>query len=138
MGKIKNIGDDKMASKKGYFGEFGGSFIPDFLQEALKEVEECFCENIQDPNFLKELDYYYKQYVGRSNPLYFAKRLTEETGGAKICLKREDLNHTGAHKINNAVGQILLAKKWERKELLRKQVLDSMGLQQQQRVPCLD
>lgn len=97
--------------QKGYFGEFGGSFVPEPLQEALDQLDLAFEQYKDDPEFTKELDYYMKQYVGRENPLYYAERLSQKLGGAKIYLKREDLNHTGAHKINNAIGQILLAKR---------------------------
>ena len=85
----------------GYFGQFGGCFVPEQLVAPLKEVEECFFKYINDPEFKKELGYYFTNYVGRQSPLYFADRLTKELGGAKVYLKREDLNHTGAHKINN-------------------------------------
>jgi tryptophan synthase beta chain len=96
---------------KGFYGEFGGQFVPETLMYAVKELEEIYEASKQDKEFQEELTYYLKQYVGRENPLYFAQRLTEKVGGAKIYLKREDLNHTGAHKINNTIGQILLAKK---------------------------
>lgn len=107
-----------MKNKNGYFGEFGGSFVPEGLKKVLKEVEESFFKYIDDPEFLKELDYYQKQFIGRENPLYYAERLTENSGGAKIYLKREDLNHTGAHKINNTVGQVLLAKRMGKKRII--------------------
>ncbi len=107
-----------MENNKGYFGEFGGSYVPEALKKVLKEVEENFYKYIEDEEFLKELDYYQKQYIGRENPLYFAERLTEKAGGAKIYLKREDLNHTGAHKINNAMGQALLAKRMGKKRII--------------------
>ena len=102
----------------GYFGQFGGCFVPEQLVAPLKEVEECFFKYINDPEFKKELGYYFTNYVGRQSPLYFADRLTKELGGAKVYLKREDLNHTGAHKINNALGQILLAKKMGKKRII--------------------
>lgn len=103
---------------KGYFGEFGGSFIPAELQKVMDIIEEQFLKYKDDPEFQKELDYYLKEYVGRENPLTFAENLTKQIGGAKIYLKREDLNHTGAHKINNALGQILLAKKMGAKRII--------------------
>ncbi|QKG83557.1 tryptophan synthase subunit beta [Kroppenstedtia pulmonis] len=96
---------------KGFFGEFGGSFVPEDLQSVLDSLEETFLHYKDDPDFLKELDDYFKEYVGRPSPLYHAKGLSQRLGGAKIFLKREDLNHTGAHKINNAIGQALLAKR---------------------------
>ncbi|HZK86308.1 MAG TPA: tryptophan synthase subunit beta [Desulfosporosinus sp.] len=97
--------------KKGYFGEYGGSFVPPQLQTALDQLEETFETYKDDPEFNEELDYYLRQYVGRPNPLYFAEKLSKQLGGARIYLKREDLNHTGAHKINNVLGQALLAKR---------------------------
>src|SRR3954454_9431884 len=103
---------------KGYFGEFGGSFIPKNLQKVMDRIEEQFLAFKDDPDFLKELNYYLKEYIGRENPLTFAENLTKQIGGAKIYLKREDLNHTGAHKINNALGQILLAKRMGVKRII--------------------
>jgi tryptophan synthase beta chain len=104
--------------EKGYFGVFGGSFIPDDLQEVMDHLENQFIKYKDDPEFNEEFHYYMKQYVGRENPLTFAENLTKEFGGAKIYLKREDLNHTGAHKINNAIGQILLAKRMGAKRII--------------------
>lgn len=95
----------------GFYGEFGGQFIPETLMYAVKELEEVYQASKTDEAFQQELAYYLEHYVGRKTPLYFAERLTAHAGGAKIYLKREDLNHTGAHKINNTIGQILLAKK---------------------------
>lgn len=100
-----------MITKNGYFGEFGGSFVPEDLQKALDKIEEAFQEAKADPAFKKEFQSILKEYVGRENPLTYAERLTKTYAGPKIYLKREDLNHTGAHKINNVVGQILLAKR---------------------------
>lgn len=97
-------------NSKAYYGEYGGQFVAESLQNTLKEVEEAFEEAIRDPEFMNRYHYYLKQYVGRETPLYFAERLSEKYG-TKIYLKREDLNHTGAHKINNVLGQILLAKR---------------------------
>ncbi len=93
------------------YGEFGGQYVPQELKEKLNEITKEFEKAKCDKEFNKEYNYYLKQFVGRPSPLYFAKNLTQYVGGAKIYLKREDLNHTGAHKINNAIGQILLAKK---------------------------
>ncbi len=107
-----------MERSNGYFGQFGGSYVPESLGAVLKELEDSFYQYIDDPEFQKELQYYYKQYVGRANPLYLAERLTEKAGGAKIYLKREDLNHTGAHKINNTLGQALLAKRMGKKRII--------------------
>lgn len=107
-----------LVKEKGYFGEFGGSFIPPELQEVMNYLEEQFEKYKDDPEFNEELRYYLREYVGRENPLTYAERLTEKLGGAKIYLKREDLNHTGAHKINNALGQILLAKRMGAKRII--------------------
>lgn len=98
-------------NQQGFYGEFGGQFVPETLMYAVKELNQTYQEAKADEDFQKELDYYLKQYVGRETPLYYAERLTKQLGGAKIYLKREDLNHTGAHKINNALGQALLAKR---------------------------
>jgi tryptophan synthase beta chain len=107
-----------MINNGGFFGEFGGRFVPEQLVKPLAELEENFYKYIEDEGFLKELDYYYKQYIGRKSPLYYAEALSNEIGGAKIYLKREDLNHTGSHKINNAIGQILLAKRMGKKKVV--------------------
>ena len=93
------------------YGEFGGQYVPQELKEKLDEIEKEFFNAKEDKSFLAEYEYYLKQYVGRPSPLYYTKNLSNYVGGAKIFLKREDLNHTGAHKINNAIGQALLAKK---------------------------
>lgn len=93
------------------FGRFGGQFVPEPLIKALNDLEKAFEAAKKDSKFLEEYQYYLKDYVGRPSPLYFAKNLTNQLGGAKIYLKREDLNHMGAHKINNTIGQILLAKR---------------------------
>lgn len=103
---------------KNEFGRFGGQYVPEQVVEALNELEVAFEDAINDPEFIKEYKYYLKDYVGRENPLYYAKNLTEKLGGGKIYLKREDLNHTGAHKINNAIGQILLAKRMGKKKII--------------------
>ena len=96
---------------QGHFDAYGGKFVPETLMPALKEVEEAYLDAKADPEFQRELDYYLRQYAGRPTPLYFAERLTRELGGARIYLKREDLLHTGAHKINNTLGQGLLTRR---------------------------
>lgn len=106
------------AVKEGYFGEFGGSFVPPELQEVLDNLSEQFNKYKDDPEFREEYRYYLREYIGRENPLTFAQQITKAWGGAKIYLKREDLNHTGAHKINNVVGQILLAKRMGAKRII--------------------
>lgn len=103
---------------KGRYGRFGGQFVPETLMGALTELEEAHDAALQDAAFIEELNGYLKDFVGRENPLYFAERLTEAAGGAKIYLKREDLNHTGAHKINNALGQALLAKRMGKQKIV--------------------
>ncbi|PKM95480.1 MAG: tryptophan synthase subunit beta [Firmicutes bacterium HGW-Firmicutes-1] len=100
------------------FGRFGGQYVPDVVVTALNEVEQAFNEAIADPEFKKEYLYYMKDFVGRPSTLYYAENLTKRLGGAKIYLKREDLNHTGAHKINNTIGQILLAKRMGKKKII--------------------
>lgn len=104
--------------EKGLFGEFGGSYVPEDLQVVLDRLADAFETYKNDPEFNEEFRYYLKEYVGRENPLTFAQNLTEKLGGAKIYLKREDLNHTGAHKINNTIGQILLAKRMGAKRII--------------------
>ncbi|MBJ8325851.1 tryptophan synthase subunit beta [Streptococcus pacificus] len=97
--------------EKGFFGEFGGSFVPEPIQVLLDELETAFETYKDDEDFQKELAYYLKDYSGRETPLYYAESLSQALGGAKIYLKREDLNHLGSHKLNNVLGQILLAKR---------------------------
>ncbi|MDG4979547.1 tryptophan synthase subunit beta [Lactococcus lactis] len=105
-------------NNKGFYGQFGGQFVPETLMTAVKQLEEAYEDSKKDPLFQAELKELLKDYVGRESPLYYAKRLTEYAGGAKIYLKREDLNHTGAHKINNALGQVLLAKKMGKNKVI--------------------
>lgn len=100
-----------MVENKGYFGQFGGSFVPELIQVLLYELEGTFEKYKKDPEFLAEYHHYLADYAGRETPLYFAESLTDYLGGAKIYLKREDLNHLGSHKLNNVLGQILLAKR---------------------------
>ncbi|MGB0636732.1 MAG: tryptophan synthase subunit beta [Gammaproteobacteria bacterium] len=100
-----------MPNENGYFGDYGGRFVAETLMQPLLDLEKAYKKYMSDEEFLAELDDDLKYYVGRPSPLYFAKRWSEEIGGAKIFLKREDLNHTGAHKVNNTVGQALLAKR---------------------------
>ncbi len=108
----------RLPDRRGYFGQYGGRFVPETLMPALKELEEAFFSSKRDKEFQRELSHLQKTYIGRPTPLYFAKRFTEYLGGAKIYLKREDLAHTGAHKINNALGQSLLAKKMGKKRII--------------------
>src|SRR5262245_41514303 len=102
----------------GHFGAYGGVFVPETLIAALQQLDAEYARAKADPEFAKEYDYYLRQFVGRPSRLYFAKRLTEQLGGAKIYLKREDLNHTGAHKINNCLGQALLAKRMGKRRII--------------------
>ncbi len=112
-GILKELGykTQTLPDERGHFGEYGGKFISETLMEPVTELQEAYEKYIKDPEFLKEFDDDLKHYVGRPSPLYLAKRWSRELGGAKIYLKREDLNHTGAHKINNTIGQALLAKR---------------------------
>src|SRR5947209_1342617 len=96
---------------QGRFGPYGGRFVPETLMHALRQLTDEYLRARDDADFQKQFQYYLKHYVGRPSPLYFAERLTQEAGGARIYLKREDLNHTGAHKINNCIGQALLAQR---------------------------
>lgn len=109
------------------YGEFGGQYVPQELKEKLNEIEEEFKKAKNDDNFKKEYLYYLNQYVGRPSPLYFAKNLSDYSKGAKIYLKREDLNHTGSHKINNALGQILLAKRMNKTHIIAETGAGSHG-----------
>lgn len=104
-----------MQNKK--YGEYGGQYVAESLMNVLKELESAYNEAINDPEFIKEYHYYLKEYVGRETPLYFAEKLSKKYG-TKIYLKREDLNHTGAHKINNVIGQILLAKRMGKRKVI--------------------
>ena len=105
------VANSDLPDAQGHFGPYGGRFVPETLMHPLKELEEEYFRAQRDPEFQRELDYYLKEFAGRPTPLYFAERLTRELGGAKIYFKREDLLHTGAHKINNCLGQILLARR---------------------------
>src|ERR1700744_227133 len=109
---------EKLPDAQGRFGPYGGRFVPETLMHPLKELEEEYFRAQHDPEFQQELSYYLREFGGRPTPLYFAERLTRDLGGARIYLKREDLNHTGAHKINNAMGQILLARRMGKPRLI--------------------
>jgi tryptophan synthase beta chain len=108
---MSSIASEKLPDTQGHFGPYGGRFVPETLMHPLQELETEYQRSQQDPAFQREFEYYLKEFCGRPTPLYFAERLTRELGGAKIYLKREDLLHTGAHKINNCIGQILLARR---------------------------
>jgi tryptophan synthase beta chain len=105
------IASESLPDAKGRFGPYGGRFVPETLMHPLQQLEEEYFRARKDPEFQRELEYYLREFCGRPTPLYFAERLTRELGGAKVYLKREDLLHTGAHKINNAIGQVLLARR---------------------------
>lgn len=105
-------------TENGKFGEFGGQYVAETLMPAVLELAKAYEEAKNDPEFQKEFNYYLQNYAGRPNPLYLAKRLSDEIGGAKIYFKRDDLNHTGSHKINNCIGQILLAKRMGKKRII--------------------
>ena len=104
--------------KTGRFGEYGGQYVPEIVMNAVNELNEAYETYKDDPDFLKELHYYYREYANRPSLLYYAEKMTKDLGGAKIYLKREDLNHTGAHKINNVLGQVLLAKRMGKKRII--------------------
>jgi len=108
----------KVPNERGYFGSFGGKFVPETLMYALEELEEEYQKVKEDPSFWQDFEYYLREFAGRPTPLYFAKNLTEYAGGAKIYIKREDLLHTGAHKINNTLGQALLAKRMGKNRII--------------------
>ena len=107
-----------MTNQKGRFGSHGGQYIPETLMNAVVELENAYNVYKADPEFNRELTGLFNEYAGRPSRLYFAKKMTEDLGGARIYLKREDLNHTGAHKINNVLGQALLAKKMGKTRLI--------------------
>ena len=104
--------------ERGLFGMYGGRFVAETLMPLILEVERAYDAARKDPGFARQLAYYLEHYVGRPSPLYFAERLTAQWGGAKLYLKREDLNHTGAHKINNTMGQILLARRMGKRRII--------------------
>src|SRR6478736_3470649 len=108
MSAVANL---NLPDAQGHFGPYGGRYVPETLMHPLQELEDEYLKAKDDPEFQRELQYYLREFCGRPTPLYFAERLTRDLGGAKIYLKREDLLHTGAHKINDAIGQILLAKR---------------------------
>jgi tryptophan synthase beta chain len=108
---MSSVAESVVPDAQGHFGQYGGRYVPETLMHPLQELESEYFRAQKDPEFQRELSYYLKEFCGRPTPLYHAERLTRELGGAKIYLKREDLLHTGAHKINNAIGQILLARR---------------------------
>ncbi len=114
----KEINTTNLPDKDGNFGEFGGAYIPPHLQQVMRDVTKAYEEIVTDPVFLEELSDLQIHYVGRPSPVYYARRLSESVGGAQIYLKREDLNHTGAHKINHCIGEVLLAKKMGKKKVI--------------------
>jgi tryptophan synthase beta chain len=109
--RVMRAFDEQLPDAGGHFGPYGGRYVPETLMHPLAELEQEYLRAQQDPGFREEFDYYLREFCGRPTPLYYAERLTRELGGAKIYLKREDLLHTGAHKINNCIGQILLARR---------------------------
>src|SRR5256712_3893582 len=115
---MNSIATEKVPDARGHFGPYGGRFVPETLMHPLQELEDEYFRSQQDPEFQREFEYYLKEYCGRPTLLYFAERMTRELGGPKIYLKREDLLHTGAHKINNTIGQILLAKRMGKRRII--------------------
>ena len=122
---------------RGHFGPYGGRFVPEVLMNPLEELEKAYAAARQDPSFHAELAALERDYSGRPTPLYYAKRLSEELGGAKIYFKREDLLHTGAHKINNSLGQILLARRMGKKRIIAETGPASTALPPPPSVPSL-
>src|SRR5690625_4181488 len=116
--RLKNMTTYTMPDENGRYGKYGGQFVPELLMPALIELEEAYEKAKNDKEFQEQLHYYLEQYVGRETPLYEATNLSEHAGGGKIYLKREDLNHTGAHKINNSIAQALLAKRMGKKKIV--------------------
>lgn len=114
--------------KNGYFGDFGGQYVPETLMNALGELDRAYEDALKDESFMEEYMYYLKAYSGRPTPLYYADRMTKDLGGAKIYLKREDLNHTGAHKINNVMGQVLLARRMGKRRVIAETGAGQHGL----------
>ena len=123
--------------KNGRFGDFGGKYIPETLAPAIEELEESYLKYKNDAKFKKDLDYYLREYAGRPTPLYYAKNLSEKIGGAKIYLKREDLLHGGAHKINNTLGQTLLAKRMKKKRIIAETGAGQHGVATAMACACL-
>jgi tryptophan synthase beta chain len=124
--------------KDGRFGEFGGKYIPETLVPAIEELEQSYLKYKDDPDFKKELSYYLAEYAGRPTPLYYAKNLSEKIGGAKILLKREDLLHGGAHKINNTLGQALLAKRMKKTRIIAETGAGQHGVATAMACACLE
>ena len=104
--------------ERGHFGGFGGRFVAETLMPLILEVERAYMRERENPEFRRDFEYYARDYIGRPSPLYFAERLTEKLGGAKVYFKRDELNHTGAHKINNTLGQILLARRMGKQRII--------------------
>jgi tryptophan synthase beta chain len=115
---MENLPLDQLPDTQGHFGPYGGKFVPETLMHPLEELERAYLKVKEDPTFQAELNRLFHEYSGRPTPLFFADRLTQHLGGAKIYLKREDLNHTGAHKINNCLGQALLAKRMGKRRII--------------------
>ena len=115
---IKEDINHLLPDKNGHFGLYGGKYVPETLMAPLEELESAYKTFLKDKKFKSLLKNYMADYIGRATPLYFAEHLTEALGGARIYLKREDLCHTGAHKVNNTIGQILLAKKLNKKKII--------------------
>jgi tryptophan synthase beta chain len=115
---MSTVARSTVPDAQGHFGPYGGRFVPETLMHPLQELEDEYQRAQKDPEFQREFDYYLREFCGRPTPLYFAERLTRELGGAKIYLKREDLLHTGAHKINNCIGQILLARRMGKSRII--------------------
>src|SRR5467141_2276893 len=115
---MSTVARSTVPDDQGHFGAYGGRFVPETLMHPLQELQDEYFRAQKDPEFQREFEYYLREFCGRPTPLYLAERLTRELGGAKIYLKREDLLHTGAHKINNCIGQVLLAKRMDKTRVI--------------------
>ena len=124
----KKINYNNFPDNSGHFGKYGGRFVAETLMPLIIAVEKEYTKAKKDASFKKELSYYLNNYVGRPSPLYFAERITKKIGGPKIYFKRDELNHTGAHKINNCIGQILLARRMGKKRIVAETGAGQHGL----------
>ena len=128
MDQSKTTRHNELPNKEGYFGPYGGQFVPDGLKAALNELDAAFAACRDNPEFIKEFDHYMAKYVGRPSPIFECTNLSREIGGARIFLKREDLNHLGAHKLNNTIGQILLARHMGKRRIIAETGAGSHGV----------
>jgi tryptophan synthase beta chain len=133
---VNAVTQTTLPDAQGRFGPYGGRYVPETLMYPLQQLEEEYFRAQHDAEFQQELTYYLRQFCGRPTPLYFAERLTRELGGPRIYLKREDLLHTGAHKINNAMGQILLARRMGKTRIIAETGAGQHGVERPPSPPC--